>query len=400
MDALRRLILIGLLCLSFPTLARTQETGPSTAFARLCGAPTVSEEWFAPEFLAAAPLSAVQQLFAVFRDDLGTCGRVTQTDAQYVLVYDRGVVIVVRYALDAQGRFTTLLLRPRMAFSDMAEAARAFAALPGTVALLVTRDGRTHAAWHADRPLAVGSTFKLSVLAALLEHIRLGRRRWEEVVTTRPEWMSLPSGIVQNAPPGTGFIVSRLAELMISISDNTATDMLIRLMGREAVEAAAPPRNRPFLMTREAFILKDPRNADLLARWRSGDEANRREVLREAAGRPLPDLRSFGDLLAAGPMAPDVEWFYTADELCAAMRLVSTAPVMHVNPGLADPADWKSVAYKGGSEPGVLNLTTEVTRPDGATFCVAATWNHTAAVTDLKLYSRYAGLLHLLRSLQ
>ena len=34
-----------------------------------------------------------------------------------------------------------------------------------------------------------------------------------------------------------------------------------------------------------------------------------------------------------------------------------------------------TVAYKGGSEIGVLNLTTQVTGKDGSTYCVAFTWN-------------------------
>lgn len=69
MDALGRLILVVLLCLSFPipAPARTQATAPEAAFTRLCGTPEVTEEWFAPQFLAAAPLPVIRQLFAVFQ---------------------------------------------------------------------------------------------------------------------------------------------------------------------------------------------------------------------------------------------------------------------------------------------------------------------------------------------
>jgi hypothetical protein len=47
---------------------------------------------------------------------------------------------------------------------------------------------------------------------------------------------------------------------MISVSDNTAADALLSIAGRENVEKFAP-RNRPFLSTREAFILKAVPNA-------------------------------------------------------------------------------------------------------------------------------------------
>jgi hypothetical protein len=51
------------------------------------------------------------------------------------------------------------------------------------------------------------------------------------------------------------------------------------------------------------------------------------------------------------------------------------------------------------SEPGVLNLTSQIARRDGTVFCVAATWNDTSLLTDLRLFSRYWGLLELLKSL-
>ena len=70
---------------------------------------------------------------------------------------------------------------------------------------------------------------------------------------------------------------------------------------------------------------------------------------------------------------------------------------MHVNPGVADPKDWQSVAYKGGSEAGVLNLTTMVTARGGATYCVSATWNNTALLDELRFESLYGSLLRALR---
>jgi hypothetical protein len=47
---------------------------------------------------------------------------------------------------------------------------------------------------------------------------------------------------------------------------------------------------------------------------------------------------------------------------------------MTINPGIPSPG-WKRIAYKGGSDAGVLNLTSYVTAPDGTSYCVSATWN-------------------------
>ena len=65
---------------------------------------------------------------------------------------------------------------------------------------------------------------------------------------------------------GAPITIHTLASLMISESDNTATDALIDLVTRNSVETISP-RNRPFMTTREFFQLKrldmaDSRAAD------------------------------------------------------------------------------------------------------------------------------------------
>jgi len=50
---------------------------------------------------------------------------------------------------------------------------------------------------------------------------------------------------------------------------------------------------------------------------------------------------------------------------------------IRINPGVPlDAAAWKSVAFKGGSEPGVLNLTFLMERADGRWFTLSAGWNN------------------------
>ena len=56
------------------------------------------------------------------------------------------------------------------------------------------------------------------------------------------------------------------------------------------------------------------------------------------------------------------------------MAGVAALKETQLNPGVADPSKFRSVSYKGGSEPGVLNLTTQVTSLTGRTYCVSATW--------------------------
>lgn len=376
--------------------AGTQSITPRAALERLFTADRISAEWFGPGFLAAIPVSRIEQIIAELKQTHGAYQRVEGEGIEYLVVLERAVV-PTRIALDAEGRIARLLFLPaRARVSGLEQAVQDLRALPGRASLLILEDGRDRAALNPDMPLAVGSAFKLAVLAALKGQIGSGQRSWRDVVELRPEWKSFPSGILQDWPDGSPLSVHTLASLMISRSDNTATDVLIHLVGRGAVEALAPPRNRPFLTTREAFLLKAPRNQDLLSRYRAGDEASRREVLRELQNRP-PSTVGLEAALARGPVALDVEWFFTARELCATMAQVAEFPLMEITTGVANRRDWARVAFKGGSEPGVLNLTTFVEARNQKTYCVAATWNNDAHLDERRFVSLYGGMLDVLK---
>ena len=136
-------------------------------------------------------------------------------------------------------------------------------------------------------------------------------------------------------------------------------------------------------------------NLELLRAYRSAglNRDARQAVLTQAATVPLPTA----DLFARGPVARDVEWFASAQRLCSLMKDVSALPETQQTPGVANPADFQAVSYKGGSEPGVLNLTTQVTTKAGRTYCVSATRNDAQALNDAQFFALYAGVLRLLR---
>jgi beta-lactamase class A len=208
-------------------------------------------------------------------------------------------------------------------------------------------------------------------------------------VLLNPAWKSLPSGVIRTWPDQTPLTLATLANEMISISDNTAADALLSIAGRDNVEAIAP-RNRPFLSTREAFTLKDPANAALLARYRAADPAGRRVLLPEIDQLPLPDAAIFA---SGKPVATDIEWFFTPVELCTLIDGVRDLGAMQINPGVAIKKDWQQIAYKGGSEPGVLNLTTALTARSGRHYCVSATWNNDVPLDDKKFFALYEAAL-------
>lgn len=387
----KRLAVIALLaCVaagSVPALA--EGVTPQQMYETLFTAEAVSPEWFTEEVLRQVPASALDAILAEYKKALGEYITAEGSGYSYTLYFTGGTV-ESQIVLDAQGRVAGLWFGlPQPNVSGFEEVLAEFAALPGTVSLLVASDNGVLAALQPDVPLAVGSAFKLAVAAALKDQVNAGILAWDDVVVLEERHKSLPTGILQDWPAGTPLTVQAAATLMISLSDNTATDLLLEVVGRENVEMYTA-YNRPILTTGEAFRLKDPANAELLAAWRQGGEGERRALLSRLAEVPLPDASIFYQ----GPVAIDVEWFFSAQELAALIGHVRDLPFMSVNPGVANPADWQHVAFKGGSEPGVLNLTTFLVGQSGANYAVVATWNNDAAVLDeTKFVHLYSGLL-------
>lgn len=269
------------------------------------------------------------------------------------------------------------------------------AALPGSVnAWFGPLDGGAPAiSIGADTPLALGSTFKLYILAALAEDVKAGRRKWDDVVPLTQQ--SYPSGQLQNWPKGAPVTLHTLASLMISISDNTATDQLIEVLGRERIGKlmrdsghSNPAANDPFLTTRELFILKtmDPVFLDLW-RTRSPSAMTAAEVLMTVSN---PSLDEVNAAFAQGPKALDIEWFASPADLArlfAHMRRTADPAafaIMAINPSAtpAIKANWAYIGFKGGSEPGVLNLTWLLTDTAGRDHVLTLGWNNPAAVLD------------------
>lgn len=382
---------IGTLLLGL-VLAQTPLT-PKAALERLFTEQPARPEWFAPVFLQQVTVAQVEAILAQLKQALGKYERVEPEGPNFRVVFEQGIV-PAQISLDAQGRIQGLFFRPPQAKGGLTleQLQAEYSKLPGQVSVWVLEGNQERFNLNADTVLAVGSAFKLAVLEALRQQIEAGQRKWSDTVPLRPEWKSLPSGTLQNLPDGTLLSLEQYATQMISISDNTATDALIAIVGREAVEQVAP-RNRPFLTTREAFVLKNPQNREWLLRYRA-NPATRATLLPQLASLPLPDAGVF----AGGPVAIDVEWFFSTRELCGLMGKVQSLPLMSLNPGLANPADWQRIAYKGGSEPGVLNLTSWLIAKNGQQYCVSATWNNPQAKLDEnQFFLLYNSLLNTLK---
>jgi beta-lactamase class A len=363
---------------------------------RVLTAPQERSTWFAPAFLARVTVTQVQAVVQSLNAQFGPYQSVTpQPDGSYLVRFQRGT-IRARIHLDGQGRIDGLLFtNPQFIYVSRSAALQGLQRLPGQISLLVLANGTPLLSVAPGRVLAVGSAFKLAVLAALQQRINARRLSWTQQVTLRAQDKSLPSGVLQTRPNGSRYTVADLARYMISVSDNTAADLLIHLVGRTAIAPFIPERDRPILTTRELFALKDPANKGLRERYlAAATPAARLAILAQVDRLPLPSLRVLVPLFARGPVAPQIEYFFNVRQLCGLMARVQQLPQMSINPGVANPAEWTHVAFKGGSEPGVLNLTTMVTARNGVTYCVSATWNNAALLDEGRFEALYSSVLH------
>jgi beta-lactamase class A len=371
-----------------------------------------AETIFSPRFLAAVPPTQIKAIAANVRAELGRARGVRQivpdaaAAAAVTYAFERGE-LDVRLAVEptsphlVQGLLITASRRADDSFAALADE---FRRLPGAASFAVARLGAATPALVAgsdpDRPLAVGSVFKLWLLAELSRQIGAGERRWADVAPLSHK--SLPSGFLQDWPAGAPITLHSLAALAISQSDNSASDTLLHLLGRERVEAALPalgaadPRNRPFLSTREAFALKGGDRA-LAGRWQAADATARRKLLGDLAALPLAQI-DIGRLQAGPNQIDTAEWFASPTQLVQTLDWLrrngrpEALDILAINPGLGQAAArrFSYWGYKGGSEAGVVAMAFLIRRQSGAWYAVAGAWNDPEALVD---ESRFALLL-------
>lgn len=107
---------------------------------------------------------------------------------------------------------------------------------PGTVALTVV-DLRTGGAMNinGDVNLPAASLIKIPVMVEVMRQATLDTFTLERKVSILNSDRDCGSGVLCYAPPGSRYTVWYLTWAMITVSDNTATNALIRLVGREHV---------------------------------------------------------------------------------------------------------------------------------------------------------------------
>ncbi|MBI3097813.1 MAG: serine hydrolase [Planctomycetes bacterium] len=364
-------------------------------------------ELFDSAFLAAVPPDRLRDIFRQLHEQGGRVVAVTltsresDTQGRFAFEYEKKLrsTVTLTVAPTEPHLIVGLFFGPPVPAYDTFESlVEEMKTLSGRVSFRTERlgeEGRSLAELNPDEVLAIGSTFKIYILGALIED----RQAWEAVIRLDADLMSLPSGTLQSWPAGSPVTIHTLAAQMISLSDNTATDHLLHHSGRERVERIMKEmgnlhagRSTPFLSTLEMFKLKS--DESLRTNYLAADVAGKRDLL---AGAVKARPRSAVGAITSPRAIDTLEWFASAAELCRAMDWLrrkndpAALSILAINPGLDVPAErFSYTGFKGGSEPGVLNLTFLIQSNNGEWFAVSGGWNDPERSLD---EARFAGLI-------
>jgi beta-lactamase class A len=425
------LVLVFLSALT-ATAARAQNAAALERRAgEVCGqfrqTPGDYDKMFAPSFLAQVPASKLTEIFSDYFSKLGRCTQAKQTASlsayagRFDFIFEKGSSVSATLAIDSdEPRLLNGLLLgiPIRNSATLDEVVSELKTLPGETSLLITslgKDGsRPILAYNADREMAIGSAFKLYILSELVREVGARQRKWTDVVPLDGKIASLPSGMLQSWPAGSPVTLHTLASMMISISDNTAADELLMTLGRERVEAilpatghSKPELNVPFLTTLEMFKLKGEPTGQAATAYLSLDAKGRRAFLADTIAKvKSEDAKPFQDGKPA--YVDKIEWFASATDMCRVMNWLrqqtegdkTARQILGINPGtglIIARDKWQYVGFKGGSEPGVLNMTYLLQSTKGDWYALSVGWNNQQApLENQKLFALLQQILKII----
>ncbi len=118
-----------------------------------------------------------------------------------------------------------------------------------------TLDGKTEWFYHADDSFHAASTMKVPVMIALYRQVQSGKLKLSDPLTIHNEFHSIVDGSPYKLDPsddseselykaeGQTRTLSELCELMITVSSNLATDIIIEKLGVENIRATVNSLN-------------------------------------------------------------------------------------------------------------------------------------------------------------
>ncbi|MBV8198430.1 MAG: serine hydrolase [Candidatus Eremiobacteraeota bacterium] len=208
------------------------------------------------------------------------------------------------------------------------------------------------AGFNASKSMPAASTIKVPVMVEVFDQLEAGRFDLNRRITLQFSDKDYGSGDLCNARTGETFSVEALLAKMIDISDNTATNMLIRLVGRRSINAKMAE-----LGLQRTHLAQDVRT----------DEWAIRRALRTSAG----DLVHLLALMAHGELVD--EW--SSKEMIALLEadrintllpapLPENIPIAHKTGSLEDTLNDAGIVYAGDAPYVIAVMTTALPSKD------------------------------------
>ena len=114
----------------------------------------------------------------------------------------------------------------------------AIARFPGTVSLYARNlDSGESYGIREDERVRTASTIKLPIMAAIFNAVEEGHAKWDEQLVLRDSDKVSGSGVLTEFSDGDRFTIADLVHLMIVVSDNTATNLLLDRFTADTVNA-------------------------------------------------------------------------------------------------------------------------------------------------------------------
>ncbi len=260
---------------------------------------------------------------------------------------------------------------------EMERAGKMSGAVVGATAIHIETGRRVSILPEEKFPMA--STVKIPIAIELLTRVDEGRETLDRMIAVEPRDLHPGSGTISDLfnKPGVSLSVRNLLELMLLISDNTATDILLRAVGgpeavtarmrTAGIEGIRVDRPTAMLIAAAGGLKLPPENEWTPEIFRKAFEAIAPEARAESARAFRADPRDTSTpegmaRLLVRVQNRDLLQPASADLLLDILRRCRTgqARLKGMLP------EGTEVAHKTGSMPGVINDVGIVALPDGA----------------------------------
>jgi hypothetical protein len=266
--------------------------------------------------------------------------------------------------------------------------------------------------FNKDLPLEISSLFKLYLLMGVLEK----ENDLSKIIKINENYYSIPPSILYYFPKNSSVTLYTYLFLMISQSDNTATDHIISFVGEDKIPLLLKKygnlnyeMNIPFLYTSDIFrIFYSTENLKSYLNSNAGDKQlilkklrNDKEINSIITNRDLKKIEDI--LLKNNDYNTKIGWFASASDICrffeyaikskeikTIREILAANTEISVNSLISDDIKekYKYIGGKLGSKFGVVSVGFLIITKKDTPYCFSAIFNSKEPITYESIYMK------------